>query len=122
MAEEIAEVETGTRRERVTELAKDKDDGPSGLAGMAIKEFVAALVRLAWACLPKRNGIGERLTTLMEHMIYPQLARALDESDLRLHTVVRKPCFEWPASALWDSVCMRARVLSLLWSTDWDGR
>lgn len=64
------------------DLDKDKDaNTPAGEGGMAMKEFVCALVRLAWTGLGKYRGLGERLTVLLEQLVYPALAQALDTSD-----------------------------------------
>ena len=34
--------------------------------------------RLAWMGLGKYRGLGERLTVLLEQLVYPALAQALD--------------------------------------------
>ena len=38
---------------------------------MTLSEWVAALVRLAWRCLPQASTIGARLSTLLEDFVLP---------------------------------------------------
>ena len=73
-------------------LDKDKDDGSSGADGMAAKEFVQALVRLAWVGFPKLKGVGERLTTLIETLVYPSLEEALSQADPMAATLEMPRC------------------------------
>ena len=50
-------------------IESDGDDDRADF--MMLHEFVASLIRLAWVCYPKRQGIGERLTSLLCRAVLP---------------------------------------------------
>ena len=52
----------------------EEDDGDT--ENMDQREFVTALVRLAWQCFPKTGGIGARIGALLDTVVLPMTAEA----------------------------------------------
>ena len=80
-----ATAEGGGREGRDEEEEDDDHD-----RGMAPKELAGALVRLAWACLPpspggaglaSTDGVGARLTRLLEGVVLPALDDVVNRAD-----------------------------------------
>lgn len=69
VAAHIAEESGGGRDRRDT---GEDDDGDT--ENMDQREFVTALVRLAWQCFPKLDGIGARIGALLDTVVLPMTA------------------------------------------------
>lgn len=93
IAQMYATAEGGGREGRDEEEEDDDHD-----RGMAPKELAGALVRLAWACLPPSpgggglaspEGVGARLTRLLEGVVLPALDDVVNRADPLARTLER---------------------------------
>jgi uncharacterized protein YqcC (DUF446 family) len=58
----------------------DDDDG--GANSMVLREFITAIIRVAWECYARSNtGVGTRLNALLERALLPGSSHLIDASD-----------------------------------------
>ena len=73
-----ADAAEGVKRESLATEAVRPDKETSE---MGCREFVGALVRLAWLQLPKLGGVGERVTRFLNGAVFPALVSRLQIDD-----------------------------------------
>jgi len=75
IAAKIAEESGGLSR------GKEEEDDGGSIDCMGQREFVTAIVRLAWQCFPKLSSIGARIHALLDTVVLPMLEKALEKND-----------------------------------------
>lgn len=59
----------------------DDNDGDGGTAALVMKEFVCAMVRVAWICYPLAASVEEKLRNLIEWVLQPGHAAYLEQQE-----------------------------------------